>query len=79
MPAGARVRCVTGGADVSDPTRLSWTFDDFTPGAARTVCATFAPDQADQVAFTASAVGRRAAAVSTRCDTRVTQAAAALP
>lgn len=79
MPAGAKVRCVTGGADVSDPTRLSWTFDDFTPGAARTVCATFAPDQADQVAFSASAVGRRAAAVSTRCDTRVTPAAEKLP
>ncbi len=71
LPAGARVRCVSGGADVCDPSRLSWTFDDFTPGAARTVCATFAPDQADRVSFTASASAQRAAAVSSRCDTRV--------
>lgn len=46
MPEGAKERCVSDGADVSDTHRLSWTFDPFPPGAKRTVCATFAPDGA---------------------------------
>ncbi|KAF0103298.1 MAG: 60 kDa outer membrane protein serovars L1/L2/L3 [bacterium] len=70
MPAGAKVRCVSGGADVSDPTRLSWAFANFEPGAARTVCATFAPDQAARIEFAGSATGERAPAVTSRCATR---------
>lgn len=71
MPAGAKVRCVTGGADVSDNTQLAWTFDQFAPGAKRTVCATFAPDQTERIVFRSTAVGSRAAAVSSQCETRV--------
>lgn len=71
MPAGAKVRCVTGGADVSDNSQLAWTFDHFAPGARRTVCATFAPDQVERIVFRSTAVGSRAAAVSSQCETRV--------
>jgi hypothetical protein len=71
MPAGARVRCVSGGADTSDATRLSWKFDDFAPGAKRTVCATFAPEQPGRVVFEGSATGKRAAGVSSQSETRV--------
>jgi hypothetical protein len=72
MPSGAKVRCVSGGADVSDSTRLSWKFDHFAPGDARTVCANFAPTQPGQVVFKSSAVGARSALVSSQCETRVT-------
>jgi uncharacterized repeat protein (TIGR01451 family) len=71
MPAGARVRCVSGGADTSDDTRLSWKFDDFAPGAKRTVCATFVPEQPGRVVFEGSATGKRAAGVSSQSETRV--------
>lgn len=55
MPEGAKVRCVSGGADVSDARRLSWRFDPFPPGARRTVCATFAPDGAGRIQFRSTA------------------------
>ncbi len=71
MPADAKVRCVTGGANTGDSTQLSWTFDDFSPGATRTVCATFAPGQGEQIVFKSSAVGMRSAGVSSQCETRV--------
>jgi len=71
MPEGARVRCVAGGADVSDRSQLTWTFDQFAPGAARTVCATFAPEQAQRIVFRSTAMGSRAAAVASQCETRV--------
>ncbi len=71
MPAGAKVRCVSGGADVSDSAQLSWKFDDFAPGATRTVCATFAPAQPGLLAFGSAAAGKRAAGVSSRWETRV--------
>jgi hypothetical protein len=78
MPAGAKVRCVSGGADVSDSTRLAWTFANFAPGAARSVCATFVPQQAETIVFQGNAAGERAAAVSSRTETRVTDAPAEL-
>lgn len=71
MPAGAKVRCVSGGADVGDPARLRWTFADFAPAAARTVCATFAPGQVERVDFAAAAEGGRAAAVTSQTTTRI--------
>jgi hypothetical protein len=71
MPAGAKVRCVSGGADVSDSAQLTWRFDGFAPGATRTVCATFAPAAPGQVDFRSSAVGKRAAGVASQCETRV--------
>ncbi|MFN3593248.1 MAG: hypothetical protein ACK4TK_01010, partial [Thiobacillaceae bacterium] len=55
MPEGAKVRCVSGGADVSDARRLSWRFDPFLPGARRTVCATFAPEGAGRIQFRSTA------------------------
>jgi hypothetical protein len=72
MPAGANVRCVSGGADVSDSSRLIWKFDNFAPGDARTVCANFTPTQPGQVVFKSSAIGGRSAMVSGQCETRVT-------
>ncbi|MDD5390643.1 MAG: hypothetical protein PHD37_14985 [Gallionellaceae bacterium] len=78
MPAGARVKCVSGGPDVSDSTRLTWKFADFLPGEKRTVCATFAPAQPGRVAFKSAAVGERSTAVASQCETRVLDVPAAL-
>lgn len=71
FPAGAKVRCVSGGPDVSDATRLTWTFDNLAPGAKRMVCANFTPIQPGTIAFQASATGQRAAAVTSTRETRV--------
>ncbi|MBK9325401.1 MAG: hypothetical protein IPN00_03355 [Hydrogenophilales bacterium] len=79
MPTGAKVRCVSGGADTSDNTQLSWKFDDFTPAAKRTVCATFAPNQPGQVVFKSSAVGKRAASVASQIEVQVTAVPADTP
>lgn len=70
-PAGAKVRCVSGGPDVTDPARLTWKFDNLAPGEKRTVCANFTPTQAGVLAVTASATARRAAAVDGGSRTRV--------
>lgn len=78
MPAGAKVRCVSGGPDVSDSTRLSWAYDQFAPGASHKVCGTFVPQQAQTILFKASAVGARAPAVSSQSQTRVTESPAEL-
>lgn len=72
MPAGAKVKCVSGGANVSDSTQLTWQFENFAPGAKRTVCATFVPTQPGQVVFKSAAVGNRSAGVTIQCETRVT-------
>lgn len=69
--AGAKVRCVSGGPDVTDPERLTWTFDYLAPGAARTVCANFTPVQPGTLAFTATAAALRAATVTGATETRV--------
>lgn len=71
MPEGARVRCVTGGPDTSDSSRLTWTYENFAPGEKRTVCATFMPAQPGPVMFESAAVGQRAAAVASQCSTQV--------
>jgi uncharacterized repeat protein (TIGR01451 family) len=71
MPAGAQVKCVSGGANTSDSTQLTWKFDNFAPGAKRTVCATFAPVQPGQIVFKSAAVGDRSAAVTSQCATSV--------
>lgn len=78
MPAGAKVRCVSGGANVSDSTQLTWTYADFAPGEQRTVCATFVPERTGEVVFNSAATGARAASVGSQCTTRVTDTAAAL-
>lgn len=70
-PAGAKVRCVSGGPDVTDPARLTWKFDNLAPGEKRSVCANFTPTQAGVLAVTASATARRAAAVDGGSRTRV--------
>lgn len=70
-PAGAKVRCVSGGPDVTDPARLTWKFDNLGPGEKRTVCANFTPTQAGVLAVTASATAQRAAGVSAAKETRV--------
>lgn len=70
-PAGAKVRCVSGGPDVTDQARLTWKFDNLAPGEKRTVCANFTPTQAGVLAVTASATGQRAAGVSASKETRV--------
>jgi hypothetical protein len=71
FPAGAKVRCVSGGPDVSDPARLTWKFDNLAPGEKRTVCANFSPTQADTVAFSATAAAQRATGVASSRETRV--------
>ncbi len=78
MPAGAKVRCVSGGANVSDSTQLTWTYADFAPGAKRTVCATFVPERTGEVVFRSAATGTRADSVGSQCTTRVTDTVAAL-
>lgn len=75
-PAGAKVRCVSGGPDVTDPARLTWKFDNLAPGEKRTVCANFTPTQAGVLAVTASATAQRAAGVSASKETRVQTLAA---
>ena len=70
-PAGAKVRCVSGGPDVTDPARLTWKFDNLAPGEKRTVCANFTPTQAGTVTFAASATAQRAAGVTSSRETRV--------
>lgn len=75
-PAGAKVRCVSGGPDVTDPARLTWKFDNLAPGEKRTVCANFTPTQAGVLAVTASATAQRAAGVSSSRETRVQAPAA---
>lgn len=76
-PAGAKVRCVSGGPEVSDPARLTWKFDKLGAGEKRTVCANFTPTQGGVLAVTASATAQRAAGVIGGSQTRVltTQAA----
>jgi hypothetical protein len=71
MPAGAKVKCVSGGANTSDNTQLTWKFDNFAPAAKRTVCATFVPLQPGQVIFNSAAVGDRSPSVTSRCETKV--------
>jgi hypothetical protein len=71
FPAGAKVRCVSGGPDVSDPARLTWKFDNLAPGEKRTVCANFTPIQVGAVTFAASATAQRAAGVAAMRETRV--------
>jgi uncharacterized repeat protein (TIGR01451 family) len=78
MPAGAQVKCVSGGANVSDSTQLTWKFDNFAPGAKRTVCATFAPAQPGQIVFNSAAVGNRSASVTSQCTTSVSSIPAEL-
>jgi hypothetical protein len=78
MPAGAKVKCVSGGANTSDSSQLTWTFDNFAPGAKRTVCASFAPVQPGQIVFRSAAVGNRSAHVTSQCETRVSDVPAAL-
>lgn len=78
MPSGAKVKCVTGGVDTSDSTRLTWKFDHLAPGAKRTVCATFAPAQPGRVSFESEAVGERSPRVASQCETQVSDVAAAL-
>lgn len=78
MPVGAKVRCVSGGANVSDSTQLTWTYADFAPGEQRKVCATFVPERTGEVLFRSGAAGTRAASVTSQCATRVTDTAAAL-
>lgn len=70
-PAGTKVRCVSGGPDVSDPVRLTWKFDNLAPGAKRSVCANFTPMQPGSVTFTATATAQRAAGVASTRETRV--------
>ena len=70
-PTGAKVRCVSGGPNVTDPARLTWKFDNLAPGEKRTVCANFTPIQAGVLAVTASATAQRAAGVSASKETRV--------
>lgn len=70
-PAGAKVRCVSGGPEVTDPARLTWKFDNLAPGEKRTVCANFTPTQAGTVTFAASATAQRAAGVTSSRETRV--------
>lgn len=71
MPAGAKVRCVSGGPDVSDATRLTWKFDNLAPGARRGFCANFTPVQPGTIAFAISATAQRAAGVTNTRETRV--------
>ena len=78
MPAGAQVKCVSGGANTSDSTQLTWKFENFAPGAKRTVCATFAPIQPGQIVFKSAAVGDRSAAVTSQCATSVSNIPEAL-
>jgi hypothetical protein len=75
-PLGAKVRCVSGGPDVSDAARLTWKFDNMAPGAQHTVCANFTPLQPGPLVFTASATAQRAAGVTGSSETRVQQAPA---
>lgn len=70
-PTGAKVRCVSGGPDVSDAARLTWTFDNLAPGARRAVCANFTPTREGTVTFTAAATAERAAGVSSTRETRI--------
>lgn len=70
-PAAAKVRCVSGGPNVGDPTRLTWTYDNLAPGARRTVCANFTPQQPGALAFTVSATAVKAAGVTGTSETRV--------
>jgi len=74
MPAGAKVKCVSGGANVSDSAQLTWTYENFAPGAKRTVCATFTPTQPGQVVFRSAAAGKQSESVETRCETSVVAA-----
>lgn len=75
-PAGAKVRCVSGGPDVSDPARLTWTLDNLAPGAGSTVCANFTPVQPGNITFAASATAQRAAGAAASSQTRVRAAQA---
>lgn len=68
---GAKVRCVSGGPDVSDAARLSWTFGALAPGNSRTVCANFTPVQPGTLAFTATATAVRSETVTGTSETRV--------
>jgi len=71
FPADARVRCVSGGPDVSDPSRVTWQFQHLEPGAERTVCANFTPLRPGTVTFAATASAQRAAGVASTRETRV--------
>jgi hypothetical protein len=68
---GAKVRCVSGGPDVSDPARLTWSFSYLAPGESRTVCANFTPTQPGLLPFAASATALKAAPVAGSSETRV--------
>ncbi len=76
-PTGAKVRCVSGGPDVTDPARLTWKFEPLGPGEQRVVCANFLPTQAGDLTVTASATAQRAAGVTASSSTRVGAASGA--
>jgi hypothetical protein len=71
IPAGATVASVTPEAGSMDATEITWTFEAFAPGASQTACATFNPTQLGQSVANSAAIGKRADATSSRCETRV--------
>ncbi|MEW5788727.1 MAG: hypothetical protein AB1899_12820 [Pseudomonadota bacterium] len=78
-PANGQVRCVSGGPDVDDDSRLTWTFDALAPGAGRTVCANFTGRAPGPLEFTAYATARRASGLGAVAETRVTGQPAGAP
>jgi hypothetical protein len=71
IPAGATVASVSPAAGSMDATEITWTFDQFAPGASQTVCATFAPTLPGQSVARSAAIGKRATPVASRCETQV--------
>lgn len=71
IPAGATIASVTPEASSMDATQITWTFEAFAPGASQTMCATFTPALLGQSVLNSAAIGKRAAAVTSHCETRV--------
>lgn len=71
FPAGAKVRCVSGSPDVSDPKRLTWSADNLAPGATRGFCANFMPTGAGMVNFAVTASAEKAEGVASSTETKV--------
>ncbi len=68
IPADAKVESSDGQVAAD---HIEWMVNNLAPGASQKLCATFQADQPGLLAFTAAAVGERAARVENRCETQV--------
>ncbi len=70
IPPGAKLETMLPEASTLESTQLIWQFENMAPGEQHTACATFSLTEPGQTRLNIVAVGKRAADVSTQCESR---------